>query len=152
MFNIALYQPDIPQNTAAIVRLCSCFNVSLEIIEPCGFHLNDKRFKRVAMDYLDKKKIITYKSYEDFLNKKKNSRIILMTTKAKKNYYNFKFKSKDTLLFGRESEGVPKTVHENSYERLKIPLKKNMRSLNISMATAITLSEALRQNISLKNE
>ncbi len=152
MFNIALYQPDIPQNTAAIVRLCSCFNVSLEIIEPCGFHLNDKRFKRVAMDYLDKKKIITYKSYEDFLDKKKNSRIILMTTKAKKNYYNFKFKSKDTLLFGRESEGVPKTVHENSYERLKIPLKKNMRSLNISMATAITLSEALRQNISLKNE
>ena len=152
MFNIALYQPDIPQNTAAIVRLCSCFNVSLEIIEPCGFHLNDKRFKRVAMDYLDKKKIIIYKSYEDFLDKKKNSRIILMTTKAKKNYYNFKFKSKDTLLFGRESEGVPKTVHENSYERLKIPLKKNMRSLNISMATAITLSEALRQNISLKNE
>ena len=152
MFNIALYQPDIPQNTAAIVRLCSCFNVSLEIIEPCGFHLNDKRFKRVAMDYLDKKKIILYKSYEDFLNKKKNSRIILMTTKAKKNYYNFKFKSKDTLLFGRESEGVPKIVHKNSYERLKIPLKKNMRSLNISMATAITLSEALRQNISLKNE
>ena len=152
MFNIALYQPDIPQNTAAIVRLCSCFNVSLEIIEPCGFHLNDKRFKRVAMDYLDKKKIILYKSYEDFLNKKKNSRIILMTTKAKKNYYNFKFKSKDTLLFGRESEGVPKIVHKNSYERLKIPLKTNMRSLNISMATAITLSEALRQNISLKNE
>ena len=152
MINIALYQPDIPQNTAAIVRLCSCFNVSLEIIEPCGFHLNDKRFKRVAMDYLDKKKIILYKSYEDFLNKKKNSRIILMTTKAKKNYYNFKFKSKDTLLFGRESEGVPKIVHKNSYERLKIPLKKNMRSLNISMATAITLSEALRQNISLKNE
>ena len=75
-----------------------------------------------------------------------------MTTKAKKNYYNFKFKSKDTLLFGRESEGVPKIVHKNSYERLKIPLKKNMRSLNISMATAITLSEALRQNISLKNE
>ena len=152
MFNIALYQPDIPQNTAAIIRLCSCFDTTLEIIEPCGFHLNDKRFKRVAMDYLDKKKIILYKSYEDFLNKKKNSRIILMTTKAKKNYYNFKFKSKDTLLFGRESEGVPKIVHKNSYERLKIPLKKNMRSLNISMATAITLSEALRQNISLKNE
>jgi tRNA (cytidine/uridine-2'-O-)-methyltransferase len=152
MFNIALYQPDIPQNTAAIVRLCSCFNVSLEIIEPFCFQLNDKRFKRLAMDYLYKKKIILYKSYEDFLNKKKNSRIILMTTKAKKNYYNFKFKSKDTLLFGRESEGVPKIVHKNSYERLKIPLKKNMRSLNISMATAITLSEALRQNISLKNE
>ena len=84
MFNIALYQPDIPQNTAAIIRLCSCFNTTLEIIEPCGFHLNDKRLKRVAMDYLDKSKIITYKSYENFLVKKKNSRVILMTTKAKK--------------------------------------------------------------------
>ena len=146
MFNIALYQPDIPQNTAAIIRLCSCFNTTLEIIEPCGFHLNDKRLKRVAMDYLDKSKIITYKSYENFLSKKKNSRIILMTTKAKKNYNNFKFNQKDTLLFGRESEGVPKMVHDNSYQRLKIPLKKNARSLNIGMAVAITLSEALRQN------
>ena len=151
MFNIALYQPDIPQNTAAIVRLCSCFNATLEIIEPGGFHLNDKRFKRVAMDYLDKEKIISYKSYEDFIKKKKNSRIILMTTKGKKNYYNFKFKPKDTLLFGRESEGVPLSVHKNSYESLKIPLKKNMRSLNISMSVAIALSEALRQNISFKN-
>ena len=146
MFNIALYQPDIPQNTAAIIRLCSCFDVTLEIIEPCGFHINDKRLKRVAMDYLDKSKIITYKSYEDFLNKKKKSRIILMTTKAKKKYNNFKFKPKDTLLFGRESEGVPKIVHSNSYERLKIPIKKDLRSLNIGMAVAITLSEALRQN------
>ena len=146
MFNIALYQPDIPQNTAAIIRLCACFNTTLEIIEPCGFYLNDKRLKRVAMDYLDKSKIITYKSYEDFLDKKKKSRIILMTTKAKKKYNNFKFKPKDTLLFGRESEGVPKIVHSNSYERLKIPIKKDLRSLNVGMAVAITLSEALRQN------
>ena len=149
MFNIALYQPDIPQNTAAIIRLCSCFNTTLEIIEPCGFYLNDKRLKRVAMDYLEKSKIITYKSYEDFLNKKKNSRIILMTTKAKKNYNNFKFNQKDTLLFGRESKGVPITVHKNAYQSLKIPLKKNARSLNVSMAVAITLSEALRQNYNL---
>ena len=149
MFNIALYQPDIPQNTAAIIRLCACFGTTLEIIEPCGFHLDDKRLKKVAMDYLDKTKIITYKSYEDYLFKKKNSRIILMTTKAKKNYFNFKFKSKDTLLFGRESAGVPKIVHNKSFERLKIPLMKNSRSLNIGMAVAITLSEALRQNINL---
>jgi len=149
MFNIALYQPDIPQNTAAIIRLCSCFDTTLEIIEPCGFYLNDKRLKRVAMDYLDKSKIITYGSYEKFLIKKKNSRIILMTTKAKKNYNNFKFNRKDTLLFGRESQGVPKKVHQNSYQRLKIPLKKNTRSLNIGMAVAITLSEALRQNPNL---
>ena len=146
MFNIALYQPDIPQNTAAIIRLCSCFDTTLEIIEPCGFHLDDKRIKRVAMDYLDKSKIIIYKTYENFLIKKKNSRVILMTTKAEKKYSDFKFKPKDTVLFGRESEGVPKIVHDNSYERLKIPLKKNTRSLNISIAVAITLSEALKQN------
>ena len=150
MLNIALYQPDIPQNTAAIIRLCSCFNTNLEIIEPCGFHLDDKRLKKVAMDYLDKTKIITYKSYENFLLNKKNSRIILMTTKAKKIYYNFKFKPNDTLLFGRESAGVPKIVHEKSYQRLKIPLKKNARSLNIGLAAAITLSEALKQNKFLK--
>ena len=148
MFNIALYQPDIPQNTAAIIRLCSCFNTTLEIIEPCGFHLNNEKLKRVAMDYLDISKIITYESYEDFLNKKKSSRIILMTTKAKKSYNNFKFNQKDTILFGRESEGVPNTVHDNSYQKLKIPLKKNARSLNVGMAVAITLSEALRQNSS----
>ena len=146
MFNIALYQPDIPQNTAAIIRLCACFDATLEIIEPCGFHLGDKRLKRVAMDYMDKSKIVIYKSYKNFLKKKKTSRIILMTTKAKKKYNDFKFKRKDTLLFGRESQGVPKTVHNDSYVSLKIPLKKNSRSLNIGMAVAISLSEALRQN------
>ena len=149
MFNIALYQPDIPQNTATIIRLCACFNATLEIIEPCGFQLNDKRLKRVAMDYLNKSKILTYKSYENFLSKKKNSRIVLLTTKAEKNYYNFKFKANDTLLFGRESAGVPKIVHKNSYQRLKIPIKKKARSLNIGTAVAITLSEAIRQNSNL---
>ena len=149
MFNIALYQPDIPQNTAAIIRLCSCFDATLEIIEPCGFHLNDKRLKRVAMDYLDKSKIIIYKSYKHFLVNKTNSRVILMTTKAKKNYQKFKFKPQDTLLFGRESKGVPKKVYNKCQKRLKIPLKNNIRSLNISIAAAITLSEALRQNSNL---
>ena len=149
MFNIALYQPDIPQNAAAIIRLCSCFDTTLEIIEPCGFHLDDKRLKKVAMDYLNKSKIIIHKSYEIFLVKKKNSRIILMSTKAERNYNNFKFKPEDTLLFGRESKGVPKIVHKNSYQRLKIPLKKNTRSLNIGMAVAISLAEALRQNSNL---
>ena len=152
MFNIALYQPDIPQNTAAIIRLCSCFGTTLEIIEPCGFHLDDKRIKRVAMDYLEKSKIIKYKSYENFLYNKKKSRIILMTTKAKKNYTNFKFNPKDTLLFGRESKGVPQEVHNHSYQRLKIPLKNNARSLNIAMAAGITLSEALKQNFFFKND
>ena len=149
MFNIALYQPDIPQNTAAIIRLCSCFDAILEIIEPCGFNLQDKRLKRVAMDYLNKSKIISYPSYEKFLIKKKNSRIILMTTKAKKNYNKFKFYPNDTILFGRESEGVPKIVHKKSEQRLKIKLKRGARSLNISIAAAITLAEALRQNSNL---
>ena len=147
MFNIALYQPDIPQNTAAIIRLCSCFNATLEIIEPCGFHLDDKRLKKVAMDYLSKTKIIVYKSYENFLLKKKNTRVILMTTKGKKSYYSFKFKLKDTLLFGRESAGVPKNVYKDSYQQLRIPIKNNTRSLNISVAVAIALSEAIKQNI-----
>ncbi len=150
MFNIALYQPDIPQNTAAIIRLCSCFGATLEIIEPCGFNLEDKRMKKVAMDYLHKARIINYKSYEDFLIKKKRSRVILMTTKAKKIYTNFNFNKKDTILFGRESAGVPKNVHKNSFERLKIPIKKNTRSLNISISVAITLSEALRQSLKVK--
>ena len=104
------------------------------------------------MDYLDKSKIITYRSYKNFLIKKEKSRIILMTTKTKKKYNNFKFKPKDTLLFGRESEGVPKIVHQNSHERLKIPMKKNSRSLNISMAVAITLSEALKQYNFFQND
>ena len=150
MFNIALYQPDIPQNTAAIIRLCSCFDTTLEIIEPCGFHLDDKRLKKIAMDYLDKSKITIYKSYEDFLANKRNLRIILMTTKAKKKYYNFKFKPRDTILLGRESEGVPKIVHDKAYQRLIIPLENNKRSLNIAMTAAITLSEALKQNSFLK--
>jgi len=149
MFNIALYQPDIPQNTAAIIRLCSCFDATLEIIEPCGFQLNDKRLKKVAMDYLHKSRIITYKSYNDFLIKKKNSRVILMSTKAKKTYNNFKYETKDTILFGRESAGVPDEVHKHCHQRLRIPLKKKARSLNIGMAVAITLSEALRQNFNL---
>lgn len=146
MFNIALYQPDIPQNTAAIIRLCSCFGATLEIIEPCGFNLSDKRLKRVAMDYLDESKIIIHKSYKNFLSIKKKSRIILMTTKAKKKYYNFKFKPNDTILFGRESAGVPEIVFNQSARKLTIPLKKGARSLNISIAAAITLAEALRQN------
>ena len=143
---IALYEPDIPQNTAAIIRTCSCLGAFLEIIEPCGFLFNDKRFKRVVMDYLDESMIRIYSSAKEFFDEKKSERIILMTTKAKKKYTDFKFKKDDTLLFGRESAGVPKIVHQNSYKRLRIPLIKKARSLNISTAVAITLAEALKQN------
>ena len=147
MTKIALYQPDIPQNTAAIIRTCSCLGAKLEIIEPCGFLLSDKRFKRVAMDYLDQKEIKIYKSIDEFFILKKKSRIILMTTKSDKNYTKFKFKKGDTILFGRESVGVPNVIHEKIKYKLRIPMIKNKRSLNVSTSVAITLSENLRQII-----
>ena len=145
---IALYEPDIPQNTAAIIRTCSCLDVMVEIIEPCGFMLNDKRFKRVVMDYLDEKMIRFYKDYNDFfkIKKEKKERVVLMTTKASTSYSNFRFKVTDTILFGRESAGVPKKIHKMVNNRLKIPLSFKKRSLNLSSSVAITLSESLRQN------
>ena len=142
---IALFEPDIPQNTAAIIRTCACLGAKLEIIEPCGFLLSDKRFKRVVMDYMDEKNIRFYKSSEDFFKFKKNQRIILMTTKASISYTKFKFDKNDTILFGRESAGVPKNVHKLIKDRLKIPMIKNMRSLNIATSVAIILAESLKQ-------
>jgi len=142
---IALYEPDIPQNTAAIIRTCSCLGAILEIIEPCGFLFNDKRFKRVVMDYLDESMIKIYNSAEEFFDKKKSERIILMTTKAKKKYTDFKFKKDDTLLFGRESAGVPESVHKKLKYKIKIPMIEKKRSLNLATSVAITLSENLRQ-------
>jgi len=142
---IALYEPDIPQNAAAIARTCSCLGAILEIIEPCGFLFNDKRFKRVVMDYLDESMIKIYQSADEFFHKKKNDRIILMTTKAKKNYTNFKFKKNDTLLFGRESAGVPEKIHKKVKYKIKIPMIKEKRSLNLSTSVAIVLSENIRQ-------
>jgi len=142
---IALYEPDIPQNTAAIIRTCACLGAKLEIIEPCGFHLNDKRFKRVVMDYMDLDKIKIYQSTNKFFEAKKNHRIILMTTKASISYLKFKFEKDDTILFGRESAGVPENIHQLISDRLTIPMNKNARSLNIASSVAIVLSESLRQ-------
>ena len=147
---IALYQPDIPQNTAAIVRTCSCLGVQLEIIEPCGFFLSDPRFKRVVMDYMDISSIKFYKSYQDFVESKKNKRIILATTKANDIYTNFNFKKDDTLLFGRESSGVPKSLHKSIKYKIKIPMAKNKRSLNLATSAAIIISESIRQTLYLK--
>ena len=142
---IALYQPDIPQNTAAIIRTCSCLGVQLEIIEPCGFFLTDPRFKRVVMDYMDVSSIKFYKSYEHFKKAKSNQRVILATTKAKEAYINFKFKKDDTLLFGRESSGVPAKLHKTIKYKIKIPMLENKRSLNLATSAAIIISESLRQ-------
>jgi|TARA_B100000902_G_scaffold399257_1_gene469283 tRNA (cytidine/uridine-2'-O-)-methyltransferase len=142
---IALFEPDIPQNTAAIIRTCACLGAKLEIIEPCGFLLNDKRFKRVVMDYIDEKNISFFKNLDDFLKSKESQRIILMTTKASISYTKFKFENNDTILFGRESAGVPDKLHKIIKNRLKIPMINNMRSLNISASVAIILAESLKQ-------
>ena len=142
---IALYEPDIPQNTAAIIRTCACLGAELEIIEPCGFLLSDRRFKRVVMDYMDNKEIKFYQSFDRFYMDKKNQRIVLMTTKASISYTKFKFEKSDTILFGRESAGVPEKVHKLIKNKLKIPMKINKRSLNISSSVAIILAESLRQ-------
>jgi tRNA (cytidine/uridine-2'-O-)-methyltransferase len=142
---IALFEPDIPQNTAAIIRTCACLGAKLEIIEPCGFLLSDRRFKRVVMDYMNEKEIKFYQSSNHFFESKKEQRIILMTTKASMSYTKFKFKKNDTILFGRESAGVPERVHNLITNRLRIPMKKGVRSLNIATSVAIILAESLKQ-------
>ena len=143
--NIALYEPDIPQNTAAIIRTCACLGAKLEIIEPCGFLVTDKRFKRVVMDYMDYSQIKFYQSADKFFDAKKIQRLVLMTTKGSISYTKFKFKLEDTILFGRESAGVPKNIHKLIENRLKIPMNNNVRSLNIATSVAIVLAESLRQ-------
>jgi tRNA (cytidine/uridine-2'-O-)-methyltransferase len=146
MINIVLYKPDIPQNTAAIVRLSACLNLKIHIIEPCGFNLEDSRFKRVVMDYIKLSQIVKYPDFKSFREKNLKSRIILMTTKSKKIYYQFKFKQNDFLLFGRESAGIPNEIHEKIKDKLKVPLSGKARSLNVAMTVAIVASEALKQN------
>ena len=148
--HIVLYKPDIPQNTAAIIRLGACLNLKIHLIEPCGFSLNDKRFKRVVMDYEGLCEIILHSDFKIFLKKYKKSRIVLMTTKAEKLYHHFKFKKDDMLLFGRESAGVPETLHKTIENKIKIPMNKKARSLNVAISAAIVVSEALRQNKLLK--
>ena len=148
--HIVLYKPDIPQNAAAIIRLSACLNLKLHLIEPCGFNLNDSRFRRVVMDYMGLCKIIRHNDFSSFLEKYKKSRIVLMTTKARKIYHKFKFKKNDMLLFGRESAGVPNELHQILKNKIKIPMNKKTRSLNVAICVAIIAAEALRQNNLLK--
>ena len=144
---IALYQPDIPQNTGNIFRLGACLGISVDIIEPTGFIFDDKKFKRSAMDYInhiDFKRHIDWKHFYNWAQKSK-FRLILMTTKSKQSFYNFEFHSSDILLFGRESAGVPNNVHEIVDQRLTIPMKEGVRSINLSSSVALVLGEGLRQ-------
>ena len=148
---IALYQPDIPQNTGNIFRLGACLGVSVDIIEPTGFIFDDKKFKRSAMDYIDHidyKKHIDWQQFYDWSQEEKY-RLILMTTKARQSFYEFEFHSSDILLFGRESAGVPDNIHQIVDHRLTIPMKEGVRSINLSSSVALVLGEGLRQTNSI---
>ena len=144
---IALFQPDIPQNTGNIFRLAACLGVSVDVIEPAGFLFDDKRLQRSLMDYIDHLNYKRHIDWEAFYQwyKTHNYRLILLTTKSQKKYYDFKFNNSDILLFGRESVGVPEKIHQCVNERLLIPMQKGLRSLNVSSAASMVLGEALRQ-------
>ncbi len=145
---IALFEPDIPQNTGTILRLAACLGVAVDIIEPAGFAVSDRAFRRAGLDYLDHVEIMRHRSFQHFhenLNKTRQSRLVVLTTKAKTSYIDFKFSDHDTLLLGRESAGVPEYVHDIADARIVIPMFNNLRSINIAAATAMVLGEALRQ-------
>jgi tRNA (cytidine/uridine-2'-O-)-methyltransferase len=143
--HLAAYQPDIPQNTGALIRLCASFSISLELIEPFGFIWDEKKIRVSAMDYYDLVKLTRHSSWEKFKTHFKDQRIILLSTKASVNYTEFQFRSDDILLLGRESAGVPEEVHHSVTARVKIPLNPEARSINMAMAGGIVLGEALRQ-------
>ena len=144
---IALFEPDIPQNTGNIFRLGACLGIEVDIIEPTGYIFDDKRFKRSLMDYIDHIKYKRHLDWESFYewSKKNNFRLILFTTKSEKKYIDYQFQHHDILLFGRESAGVPQSIHECVDEQLTIPMVKNLRSINVSSSVAIVVGEACRQ-------
>lgn len=144
---LALFQPDIPQNLGGAIRLCACMGAALEIIEPCGFPLSDRSLKRAALDYGGHAELFAHASWTDFLaaEQRKSGRLVLFTTHGARPFTDFAFQAGDTLLFGRESAGVPDEVHAVADARLLIPMATGMRSLNVVNAAAMALGEALRQ-------
>ncbi len=144
---IALYEPDIPQNTGTILRFCACLGVPAHIIEPAGFPVTDRAFRRAGMDYLDQVTIIRHGSFAAFEDWRRSERLtlVLLTTAATRSYLDHVFQDDQVLLFGRESAGVPEAVHRAADVRLRIPLRSGLRSLNIAMAAAMVVGEALRQ-------
>jgi tRNA (cytidine/uridine-2'-O-)-methyltransferase len=144
---IALYEPDIPQNTGTILRLCACLGVGVDIIEPAGFPTSDRAFRRAGMDYLDQVQIMRHASWAAFerWRLEARGRLILFTTRASLSYLDHAYRADDVLLFGRESSGVPNAVHEAADARLLVPMREGLRSLNVAMAAAMAVGEALRQ-------
>jgi tRNA (cytidine/uridine-2'-O-)-methyltransferase len=145
MIEIALFQPDIPPNTATILRFAACLDLTVHIIEPAGFHWSDRSFRRAGMDYLDMTRIIRQPSWNAFCEHTVGRRVVLATTQAPNAYTDFEFVAGDILLFGRESSGVPDDVHATVSERITIPMSPGRRSLNIAMACAMITGEAMRQ-------
>ncbi len=144
---LALFEPDIPQNTGTMMRLAACLNVGVDIIEPCGFTLSDRRFKRAGMDYLDHLDLTVHASYEAFCSTRADGRIVLLTTKGDVVHHRAQYHPTDMLMVGRESAGVPDHVHEAADLRVVIPMMPHpqLRSLNVAVAAAMVLAEALRQ-------
>ena len=143
---LALFEPDIPQNTGALLRLAACLGVEVDLIEPCGFVLDDRRLKRVALDYLTNLSLQRHSSWKAFLaDRNPRSRLVLMTTAGSVALHRFVFAADDTIVLGRETAGVPEAVHRAAAARLVIPLRRAARSLNVALAGAIALAEALRQ-------
>lgn len=142
---LALYQPDMAPNTGTMMRLCACFGVGLDIIEPCGFVFDDRKLKRAAMDYIDRLDYTRHASWDEFKNSLAPRRLILLTTKASIPYHDFTFEPDDVLMVGRESAGVPDDVHAAAHMRVLIPMRPEVRSLNVAISASIVLAEALRQ-------
>jgi tRNA (cytidine/uridine-2'-O-)-methyltransferase len=149
MIRLALYQVDIPQNLGTLIRLCACMNIPMDVIEPCGFPFDDRKFKRAGMDYIDYAALLRHASWSDFLSWRdeqlQRSRIILLSTKASTSYTQFEFKEGDILMVGRESAGVPDSVREQTDHEVIIPMHHEMRSLNVAVAASMVVGEALRQ-------
>jgi tRNA (cytidine/uridine-2'-O-)-methyltransferase len=144
---IALYEPDIPQNTGTILRLCACLDIEAHIIEPAGFPVTDRAFRRAGMDYLDQVALTRHRSFDAFeeWRRRQGLSLVLLTTAAERSYLDHTFRNDQVLLFGRESAGVPESVHEAADARLRVPMRPGMRSLNVAMVAAIVAGEALRQ-------
>lgn len=147
---LALFQPDIPQNTGTMMRLCACVDLPIDIIEPCGFIFNDKAMRRAGMDYLEMVDYRRHDSWADFLQYRADhpeeyGRIVLLTTHASQPYFDFEFKPNDIILMGRESAGVPEEVHQTADARLLIPMNEKARSINVAVSATMVVGEALRQ-------
>ena len=144
---LALYEPDIPQNTGTILRACACLGIEAHIVEPAGFPVTDRAFRRAGMDYLDRVTILRHASFADFQDwrRRQGLALVLMTTAAETSYLNHRFADDQIVMVGRESAGVPEAVHQAAEVRLRIPIRDGFRSLNIAVATAMVAGEALRQ-------